>query len=143
MMQLHLVFSGHGSPLATQVSDTNDATCEIVSTRHSNLALVAPGTRRKSSARPDLNRREHERLVARELAWLNLVRVKYGPAVSLLDLSAGGAQIEASDLSLRPGASVVIEIAGKDCEFAVPSQIVRCQVSRISPRMVYRGALEA
>jgi uncharacterized protein DUF6982/PilZ domain-containing protein len=113
-----------------------------VSTRHSNLALIRPGTRRKSSAPAALNRREHERLAARDLAWLDLARLKYGPAVSLLDLSAGGAQIESSGLILKPGASVVIEIAGRDCEFAVPSQIVRCQVSRISPRMVYRGALE-
>lgn len=111
-------------------------------TRHSNLALVSPGARRHSGEPPACNRREHERLVTRELAWLNLVRVKYGPAVSLLDLSAGGAQIEASGLSLKPGASVVIEIAGKDCEFAVPSQIIRSQVSHISPRMIYRGALE-
>jgi hypothetical protein len=113
-----------------------------VRTRQSNLALLAPGTRRKSSASPSINRREHERHVAQELAWLDLVRLKYGPSVSLLDLSAGGAQIEASGLRLKPGASVVIEIGGKDCDFAVPSQIIRCQVSRISPQMVYRGALE-
>ncbi len=58
-------------------------------TRNSNLALIAHGSRRSTSAPPASNRREHERRAARELAWLNLVRVKYGPAVSLLDLSAG------------------------------------------------------
>ena len=111
-------------------------------TRHSNLALIVPGTRRDLEPPAAVNRREYERLAARELAWLNLVRLKYGPAVSLLDLSSGGAQIEASGFRLRPGATVVFEIAGQDCDFAVPSAILRCQVSSIAPHITYRGALE-
>jgi hypothetical protein len=107
-----------------------------------NLALAVPGTDRDAGVPPIFNRREHQRLTPRELAWLNLVRLKYGPAVSLLDLSAGGAQIEASGLRLNPGATVVIEIAGRDYEFAVPSQVLRSHVSSIFPHITYRGALE-
>ena len=43
---------------------------------------------------PPLNRRIHERLNASELEWLRGVRVKYGAAVRVLDISAGGLLLE-------------------------------------------------
>ena len=130
-------------PLGATLATAGSASIDSVADRqdmHSNLALALPD--QGPGLAQALNRREHKRLTAPELGWLNLVRLKYGPAVSLLDLSAGGAQIEGSGLRLNPGATVVIEIAGRDCGFAVPSQVVRSQVSRISPCVTYRGALE-
>jgi hypothetical protein len=106
-----------------------------------NLALVIP-ERRELEPRAPSNRRAHERLTVSELTWLNQVRLKYGPPVSLLDLSIGGAQIETTSHRLQPGSNVVIEIAAQDQELAVPARVLRCQVSGLAPLTTYRGALE-
>src|SRR5262245_9654703 len=87
------------------------------------------------------NRRAHDRLTMSDLSWLHGVRLKYGPLVSLIDLSAGGAQIETVGHRLHPGATVAIEIATRSGDFVVPSRIVRCQVAGISVHTLYRGAL--
>ena len=52
------------------------------------------------------DRRSSIRRTLSELAWLTQVRVKYGPDVSLIDLSAGGAQIETTSYRLKPGSTV-------------------------------------
>ncbi len=73
------------------------------SSERSHLALV-PRTSRildATAASPDSwdDRRSSIRRTLSELSWLTQVRLKYGPTVSLIDLSAGGAQIEATALS--------------------------------------------
>jgi hypothetical protein len=88
------------------------------------------------------DRRSSIRRTLSELAWLTQVRVKYGPTVSLIDLSAGGAQIETTSYRLRPGSTVVVQIAAESETFAVPSLVLRSQVSRIVPSgATYRTAL--
>ena len=59
----------------------------------------------------------------------------------MIDLSAGGAQIEATH-GLRPGSSVVIEIVGGTHNTMMPSRVVRCEVADIASAVRYRGALE-
>ena len=88
------------------------------------------------------NRRSSVRRTLSELSWLNQIRVKYGPTVSLLDLSAGGAQIETTSYRLKPGTAVVVEIAAGSETFLVPSRVLRAHVSRIMPSATtYRAAL--
>jgi hypothetical protein len=90
---------------------------------------------------PD-NRRSSIRRTLSELSWLNQVRLKYGPAVSLLDLSAGGAQIELTNHWLRPGLGVIVEIAAESETFLVPARVLRAHVSRVLPSATtYRAAL--
>jgi hypothetical protein len=105
----------------------------------SNLALVQP----PPIVEPDVSedRRVHERRLASELAWLSQVRIKYGPDVSLIDLSAGGAQIEIDGHALRPGSNVVIEIMGGGRATTIPAQVLRCHLASLQPRAAYRGAL--
>jgi PilZ domain len=88
-----------------------------------------------------LERRIYARRAAAEIPWLSGVRLKYGPPVSLIDLSRGGAQIDAAAHRLRPGARVLVEIAGRDMEVVVQSRVVRCHVSALEPQAVYRAAL--
>lgn len=75
------------------------------------------------------------------MPFVTRVRLKYGPVVSLVDLSAGGAQIETTSFRLQPGSSVVLELAGEDREVSVPATVLRCQLASLLPEPVYRGAL--
>ena len=96
----------------------------------------------QADADADGERRIHTRRVAGELPWLNAIRLKYGPTLSLLDLSSGGMQIDIEDFSLRPGSTVVVEIVGHGSQFTVPSRVLRCQVTSVAPSIRYRSALE-
>src|ERR1700730_15657439 len=98
--------------------------------------------RARAQEEADRDRRIHTRCMAGELPWLNKIRLKYGPTISLLDLSSGGMQIELEDFTLRPGSTVVVEIVGHASQFTVPSRVLRCQVSGVAPSIRYRGALE-
>jgi uncharacterized protein DUF6982 len=98
--------------------------------------------RAKAHDEADNERRIHTRHVAGELPWLDTIRLKYGPALSLLDLSSGGVQIELEAFRLRPGSTVVVEIVGHASQFTVPSRVLRCQVTGIAPLIRYRSALE-
>ena len=86
-------------------------------------------------------RRAHMRRRLDELPWVTGVRLRYGPPVSLIDLSPGGAQIDTASYRLQPGANLVVEIAGADRRLTVRSKVVRCQVSAIAPQTFYRGAV--
>src|SRR6185436_20402517 len=94
-----------------------------------HLTLVRPA---ETVPESPSDRRAQPRLMLSELEWLNGVRLKYGPAVSLIDLSTGGLQIETSN-RLQPGSTVVVQISGPDGEVAIPSSVLRCQVSRVVP----------
>jgi hypothetical protein len=87
------------------------------------------------------DRRESERLTVSELLWLRRARLKYGPAVSVIDLSRGGTQIETTSHRLRPGTIVVVQIEGPEGEFAIPARVLRCEIAGLVPSATYRGAL--
>jgi hypothetical protein len=87
------------------------------------------------------DRRTHARLAPSELAWIREVRLKYGPRVALIDLSPGGALLQ-TDVRLRPGTDLVIEIVGPRVE-AVPFRVLRSELARISGQgAIYQGACE-
>ena len=92
------------------------------------------------SPRP-AERRAHRRLTAPELSWLNHARIKYGPDVSLIDLSVGGAQIETTSYPPQPGSTVVIELAAGERTWPVPARVLRCHLASLAPHATYRGAL--
>jgi hypothetical protein len=88
------------------------------------------------------DRRTHLRRAVGELPWLDRARLKYGPAVAVVDLSNGGAQIETSGHRLQPGSTVVVEIMAADQRLVVPAHVLRCHVAGLSPSPLYRGGLE-
>lgn len=87
------------------------------------------------------DRRAHQRLAGAEVPFISKVRLKYGPSVTLIDLSTGGAQIETTNFRLQPGSSVVLEIVADERELSIPAQVLRCQLATLLPEPVYRGAL--
>jgi hypothetical protein len=112
-----------------------------VTSRSANLSPVLPARHSEGPAGAGSDRRADERLSASDLAWLTSVRLKYGPAVWLIDLSRGGTQIETTSYRLHPGTTVVVEIAGTEGEFAIPARVLRCEIAGLTPCATYRGAL--
>jgi hypothetical protein len=94
------------------------------------LALPAPSGR---------DRRAHERLEAHELDWLKSARLRFGPMLSLIDLSASGAQFETT-APLRPGSNAVLTITGRGVVETASFRVLRCEVSSLQQGLVYRGA---
>ena len=67
------------------------------------------------------------------LDWVQVARVKYGPEVSIVDLSAGGVLVE-SDRPLKPGSTQALEIAGPDKTIAVPFGVLRSKITSLGPK---------
>ena len=107
----------------------------------SHLKLVRSPPNDEQAADSMADRRAHPRLTVSELSWLNHARIKYGPDVSLIDLSAGGAQIETTSYALQPGSAVVIELAAGEKTWPVPARVLRCHIASITPHTTYRGGL--
>jgi len=127
---------------AQQSSAAQSLTAGKASSRgHLTLVRVATPDEHDAIAEAGSDRRAHRRMVVSELSWLNHVKLKYGPQVSLIDLSSRGAQIETSSYPLQPGSTVVIEIAVGERSCAVPAQVLRCHIAGLAPHATYRGAL--
>lgn len=68
-------------------------------------------------------------------------RVRPGHEVTVLDLSSGGALIEAGH-RLLPGTRIELQLGGADYRLAVRGRVLRCAVSSLHPaRITYRGAV--
>ena len=87
----------------------------------------------------DSERRGHMRLGGDDVRWLRSARLKYGPDVRVLDISAGGILVE-TDSQLRPDANIVFELSGPTNSILVPSKVLRCRVASFADVMRYRGA---
>ena len=86
------------------------------------------------------NRRSHKRVPGKALDWVEVARVKYGPEVSIVDLSKGGVLVE-SDRPLKPGSKQALEIAAGGKTIVVPFGVLRSKISALGPKgAVYRAA---
>jgi hypothetical protein len=119
-----------------------------VATREPRVAVLAGQQATAESEAPEArdypsgaDRREHTRHTLADIPFVTRVRLKYGPVVSLIDLSVGGAQIETTAYRLQPGSSVVVEFEGEGREIVIPATVLRCQLASLLPEPVYRGAL--
>jgi hypothetical protein len=88
---------------------------------------------------PPSNRRIHERLNVRNLEWLRGARVKYGAAVRVMDISAGGLRLE-TEKALKPNSNVVLELTGPDSPMLIPSKVVRCRAASLGDILTYEAA---
>ena len=86
----------------------------------------------------ETNRRASPRYLASELRGLREARIRFGPEVSLVDVSMGGALIE-TDTRLQPDSEAVLEIVG-NLHRAVPFRVVRSQATIADGALRYRGA---
>jgi hypothetical protein len=109
--------------------------------RSERVALLPRVVSTTDACRSRVERRTHPRHGASDLSWLDAARLKYGPAVTVIDLSRSGLQIETHGHPLQPGTTVVVELMGADRAFIVPARVRRCQVSAVSPALAFRGGL--
>jgi hypothetical protein len=87
-------------------------------------------------------RRQYSRRRDRDLEWIRSVRLTSGGDVALIDLSAGGALLDAAN-PLRPGSTMSLELIGRGLETVVSVHVLRAEVSRLTPdSMRFRGALQ-
>jgi hypothetical protein len=87
----------------------------------------------------DSERRGHMRLSQDDVRWLRSARLKYGPDVRVIDISAGGILVETQG-QLRPDANIVFELSGPMKSILVPSKVLRCRVASFAEVMRYQGA---
>jgi hypothetical protein len=74
------------------------------------------------------DRRAHERHPRHELEWLRSIRLKFGPAVSVIDMSSGGVLVETTT-ALRPGSTTALTINGHGLVETASLRVLRCEVA--------------
>jgi hypothetical protein len=95
---------------------------------------------RADAQRAAEERRAHRRVPGKMLQWLSAARVKYGPEVTIVDLSSGGALLQ-SDRPLAPGSRQALEIVGPDKSIVVPFGVLRSRLTAVDSRgTTYRAA---
>src|SRR5262249_14654029 len=87
------------------------------------------------------DRRIHRRFSASELHGLRSARIKFGPEVRLIDVSAGGVLLE-TEVRLRPESDSTLEIVGHSGPLVLPCRVLRCQLTSLEGQLRYRGACE-
>ena len=95
-------------------------------------------SRRSSSELAALERRASRRIAGSSIPWLTAASAR-AEAVHLLDISVGGALIETPG-SLRPGERDSFVLRG-DHTVRVAAEIIRAEVTRLSPSVSYRCAI--
>jgi hypothetical protein len=124
--------------MAVTLCDPVDLELEIANAIHHNAGGEPPAT----FARARADRRVHQRLRDRELAWVRNARLSAGKGVTLVDLSAGGTLLD-SPVSLRPASLLTLQFSGRGVDMAVEFRVLRCQVGAIgSLGPTYRAACE-
>jgi PilZ domain len=93
-------------------------------------------------AHPLVDRRLDARFGHPEIAGTQAI-LRPGYAVSLVDLSAGGALIQ-GPRPLRPGARVHLQLVSGTRRLALSAHVLRCSVASLDTRhgVQYRGALQ-
>ena len=74
------------------------------------------------------------RLSAEDASWLHGARLKYGPEVRVIDVSAGGILIESSGAPLAPQSNVVFELSSAKGTVLVPARVLRSQPVNLGSR---------
>ena len=82
---------------------------------------------------PPSERRGHVRFAASELSGLRGARVKYGPAIDVIDLSTGGVLFETAG-TLTHESTIVLEFSGPTKSVLIPSRVLRCRTVRTLDR---------
>ena len=103
-------------------------------------AALSSGDRAVESDVRPRDRRSEVRLSAEDASWLRGARLKYGPEVRVIDVSAGGILVESDGLALEPRANIVFELSGPKGTILVPRAFSAVTRSRDRSRDIRRRA---
>jgi hypothetical protein len=87
----------------------------------------------------DLNRRAHRRVPSSELPDETVIRIPQRPAISLIDLSPGGALLDLP-FQMHPESRITLELFTSAERLAVPFQLLRCYVADLTDGVRYHAA---
>jgi PilZ domain len=73
------------------------------------------------------DRRAQVRLSAEDASWLRGARLKYGPAVRVIDISTGGILVESEGAPLASQSNVVFELSTQTGTMLMPARVLRSQ----------------
>ena len=85
------------------------------------------------------DRRAHRRIASSELPAPAFIRIPNRPAISLVDLSPGGALLDLP-FQLRPESRVTLELSTSADRLAVPFHLLRCWVAELKGGVRYHAA---
>lgn len=85
------------------------------------------------------DRRIHRRIASSELRAPARIRIPNRPAISLVDLSSGGALLELP-FQLQPESRVTLELLTSAAHLSVPFQLLRCYVAELKDGVRYHAA---
>lgn len=87
-------------------------------------------------------RRAHPRRSPSPQSWLATARVRPGHEVTVINLSSGGALVEAA-VRLLPGARVTLQFVGPGVGLRAAARVIWCRVAALDAErgVRYRGAL--
>ena len=108
------------------------------------IAVMNPKTTDADAARSRAerrasDRRAHRRIASTELPKSALIRIPHRPAVSLVDVSSGGALLELP-FQMPPESRFTLELSTTEDRLAVPFQLLRCYVADLKGGVRYHAA---
>jgi|SRR5688572_9435407 len=95
--------------------------------------------RRRDTPVSGRDRRIHPRLSPRELTTPASIRIANRPAISLVDLSPGGALID-MPFQMRPDSRVTLEFRSASERMMLPFRMLRCYVTSLRGGVQYQAA---
>jgi CheY-like chemotaxis protein len=136
------VLSGYRVPAtSTAPPSLIRALNDVMENGHELTGLQLSDANRRLLQKLDDDRRLYRRFPVQELQGLRGARIKYGPDVALIDVSAGGALLE-SESRLYPETEAILELARGEDKIAVPFRVLRSQFTALGGSPRYRGACE-
>src|SRR6476661_3083849 len=102
------------------------AAATLVSASAASAGLRHTRHQTDAALRAARDRRRHPRLMLDELVWLESARLRQGPPVTIVDLSAGGALLEVAE-KLPAGSIQSLEISGPSTQIVVLVDVLRCR----------------
>jgi hypothetical protein len=126
---------------ATLLSEDCDAVPHVRGDALASFGLTTDADNASAGQRGRVtsDRRAHQRIPARDFPRLRGARIKFGPSVSLVDVSMGGALIQ-TETPLQRGSEALLELVGDRTLVAIPFRVVRCQISVLDDPPLYAGA---
>jgi hypothetical protein len=105
------------------------------------MVTTGPPGRRAISQNPDGTRHRAERQMGADVSWLSSIKLPWGLAVRLLNISSTGMLIETGS-KFTPGSDTHLQLSGPETDLVISACFVRSEVAAVDRRGVtYHAAV--